>query len=94
MEKTNANNTALAIFFIATAVMLIGGLAVIPLTTTAMTAKPNFAARPNFVYCTLLAPASFICALTEEGCEEFIDSDIEVKGQCHRMPLGPGPFPE
>jgi hypothetical protein len=29
MEKTNVN-TALAIFFLATAVMLIGGLAVIP----------------------------------------------------------------
>ena len=30
MQKTDANNTVLALIFLATAVMLIGGLAVIP----------------------------------------------------------------
>jgi hypothetical protein len=30
VQKTDVNNTALAIFFLAIAVMLIGGLAVIP----------------------------------------------------------------
>jgi hypothetical protein len=38
MEKTNVN-TALAIFFLATAVMLIGGLAVIPVIEEAQAKK-------------------------------------------------------
>ena len=33
MQKTDVNNTALAIFFIATAVVVIGGLVVIPVAT-------------------------------------------------------------
>ena len=30
MQKTDANNTAMAIFFVATAVVIIGGLALVP----------------------------------------------------------------
>jgi predicted cobalt transporter CbtA len=41
MERTNANSTALAIFFIATAVVLIGGLVVTAVTQQAAFAQPT-----------------------------------------------------
>jgi hypothetical protein len=83
MEKTNVN-TALAIVFIASAVMLIGGLAATTLTTTAM------AAKPDFPWCAGNAfgsnPNGFgVCSFRSlESCEEDRER-FGIKGHCHPM---------
>lgn len=79
MQKTDAN-TVLAIFFIATAVMLIGGLVAMTLTTTAA-----MAAKPTFHYCAHGSSGS-VCSTTEGGCE-FGRILGRIQGHCHQEPI-------
>jgi hypothetical protein len=76
-------NTALTIVFIAGAVMLIGGLAAMSLTKTAM-AEP-----PDFQYCAhgvQRFPGGGVCGSTIEECE-FARDLIGVIGHCHPEPI-------
>jgi hypothetical protein len=77
MEKTNVN-TALAIFFVATAAMVIGGLAAIPLITTAM------AAKPDFQYC--IRGTAGRCFDSQFSCELF-RSIFDIQAHCHPFPI-------
>lgn len=78
MGKTNIN-TVLVIFFIATAVLVIGVLAVISLTTTAMAAKPDFG------YCAQGSQLK-VCSATIEGCEAGREL-ARIQGHCHPSPI-------
>jgi hypothetical protein len=75
MEKTNAN-TALAIVFIASAVIVIGGLAAMSLITTAM------AAKPDFQYCAFSKTIG-LCSDTKEQCESARQAFTDIKQHCH-----------
>jgi hypothetical protein len=81
MQKTKAN-TVLAIFFVAFAVVLIGGLAVISSVTTAMAAKPDFR------YCAFGPHGGIgICSDTKEQCEFVRQTFTNIKGHCHPTPI-------
>ena len=80
MQKTNVNTTALAIFFVATAVIVIGGLAVIPLTTTTAMAE-----KPKFWYCARGA-TGIECEPTQELCE-ILREGKGIEGHCHPEPI-------
>jgi hypothetical protein len=79
MEKTNIN-TALAIFFVATAVMVIGGLAAMSLTTTTA-----MAAKPSFGYCAQGSQLK-VCGTTIEDCERGREI-ARIEGHCHPSPI-------
>ena len=78
MMKTES---ILALVFIATAVMLIGGLAATTLITTAM------AAKPDFLQCARAHDGGVgVCGATEEDCE-LARAIFDIEGRCHKEPI-------